>query len=94
MADKYPWVATISYHSMGNIIYWDTQISKVKDGSMSLAQSISNVTGYRMDGSDGKGGYKDWMQAKDNPVPGVTIEVGSVSCPLPVTQYDAVWQQN
>ncbi len=94
MADKYAWAATISYHSMGNIIYWDTQISKVKEASLSLAQSISAVTGYRMDGSDGKGGYKDWMQSKDNPVPGITIEVGSVSCPLPVSQFDGVWQQN
>lgn len=94
MADKYVWAATISYHSMGNIIYWDTQISKVKDASLSLAQSISSVTGYRLDGSDGKGGFKDWMQAKDNPIPGITIEVGSVSCPLPVSQYEAIWQQN
>lgn len=94
MADKYSWTATISYHSMGNIIYWDTQISKVKDASMSLAQRISGVTGYRMDESDGKGGYKDWMQSKDSPVPGITIEVGSVSCPLPVSQYDEVWKQN
>lgn len=94
MADKYSWTTTVSYHSMGNIIYWDTQISKVKDASMSLAQRISGVTGYRMDESDGKGGYKDWMQSKDSPVPGITIEVGSVSCPLPVSQYDEVWKQN
>ncbi len=94
MADKYAWVATISYHSMGNIIYWDTQISRVKEASLSLAQSISAVTGYRTDGSDGKGGFKDWMQSKDNPVPGITIEVGSVSCPLPLSQFDGAWQQN
>lgn len=94
LADKYPWAATISYHSMGNIIYWDTQISKVKEASLSLAQSISAVTGYKTDGSDGKGGFKDWMQSKDNPVPGITIEVGSVSCPLPISQYEGAWQQN
>jgi len=94
MADRYPWAATISYHSMGNIIYWDTQTSKVKEASLSLAQSISGVTGYKLDGSDGKGGYKDWMQSKENPVPGITIEVGSVSCPLPLSEYAAVWQQN
>lgn len=94
MADKYPWAATISYHSMGNIIYWDTKISRVKDASLSLAQSVSGVTGYKLDGSDGKGGYKDWMQSKDNPVPGITIEVGSVSCPLPLSEYTAAWQQN
>ena len=52
------------------------------------------MTGYRTDGSDGKGGFKDWMQSKDNPVPGITIEVGSVSCPLPLSQFDGAWQQN
>lgn len=94
MADKYPWAATISYHSMGNIIYWDTKTSRVKDASKALADSLGTVTGYKLDGSDGKGGYKDWMQSKDNPVAGVTIEVGSVACPLPLSEFDKVWKQN
>lgn len=94
LADRYPWAATISYHSMGNIIYWDTKISKVKESSKALADSIGAVTGYKLDGSDGKGGYKDWMQSKNNPVPGVTIEVGSVVCPLPLSEFDKVWRQN
>ena len=42
----------------------------------------------------GEGGYKDWMQSKANPVPAVTLEVGSVRCPLPLSQYEAIWQQN
>jgi g-D-glutamyl-meso-diaminopimelate peptidase len=94
VADKYPWVATISYHSMGNIIYWNAQANRVKDASLNLAQSVAQVTGYRLDGSEGKGGYKDWMQSRDNPVPGITIEVGSVSCPLPLSEFESVWQRN
>ena len=94
MADKYPWAATISYHSMGNIIYWDTNTSRVKAASKALADSLGTVTGYKLDGSDGKGGYKDWMQSKDNPVAGVTIEVGSVACPLPLSEFDKIWKQN
>ena len=34
------------------------------------------------------------MQSKDNPVAGVTIEVGSVACPLPLSEFDKVWKQN
>ncbi len=94
MADRYPWAAAISYHSMGNIIYWDANTSRAKDTSKALADTISTVTGYKLDGSDGRGGFKDWMQSKENPVPSVTIEVGSVACPMPVSEYQAVWKQN
>lgn len=94
MADRYPWSATISYHSMGNIIYWDTSINKARDASLALARTVSSVTGYPLDGSDGRGGFKDWMQSKENPVPGITIEVGSVTCPMPVSEYWPVWSRN
>lgn len=94
IADTYPWACTISYHAMGNTIYWDSLSSRTKEASVSLAQSLSAVTGYPLDESPGKGGYKDWMQSKENPVPGVTLEVGSAPCPLPLSQYEAIWQQN
>lgn len=94
LADRYPWAATISYHSMGNLIYWDANTSRAKESSLALAQSIADVTGYRLDGSDGRGGFKDWMQSKENPVPGVTIEVGSVECPMPLSEYEPVWDRN
>ena len=94
IAEKYPWVCTISYHSMGNLIYWDSQYNQTREASKTLAQRISSVTGYPVNGSLGKGGYKDWMQSKANPVPAVTLEVGSVRCPLPLSQYEAIWQQN
>ncbi len=94
LSDKNSWAATISYHSMGNVIYWDTRDSKVKEASKVLAERIMAVTGYKIDGSDGVGGYKDWMQSRDNAVPGITIEVGSVACPLPISEWEPVWQQN
>lgn len=95
LGNAYPWTATISYHSMGNILYWDVEGNRVREASQALALQISQVTGYPLNGSLGKGGFKDWMQSRqENPVPGVTIEVGSVACPLPLEEFDAVWQQN
>lgn len=80
---------------MGNILYWDAEGNQVREASQALARQISQVTGYPLNGSLGKGGFKDWMQSRqENPVPGVTIEVGSVACPLPLEEFDAVWQQN
>lgn len=94
IADKYPWAITISYHSQGEVIYWTSSSNGAKMASNTLAESISVMTGYRMDSSDGKGGFKDWMQSKGNPVPGVTLEVGRTPCPVPFGEYGAVWKQN
>ncbi len=94
LVSQYPFVANISYHSMGNVIYWNTNLSRVPTESKELADSISTVTGYKLDGSDGKGGFKDWMVDKSGAVPGITIEVGSVACPMPVSEFTNVWKQN
>ena len=88
------WALTISYHSMGNLIYWDYARNKVKETSKALADLMASKTGYRLGGSSGHGGFKDWVQIKDSPIPSVTIEVGSVTCPMPVSEFPAVWQHN
>ena len=91
----YPWAAVLHYHSMGNVIYWDIRGNKVQAESRELAQLMSNVTGgYRVLPSTGGGGYKDWIQLSERPVPSVTLETGSVSCPIPVTYYNGIWTQN
>lgn len=88
------WAATVSYHSMGNIIYWDYQGNKVQPQSKALADLVSAKTGYRLAGSSGNGGFKDWVQINDSPIPSLTLEVGSVSCPMPVSEFTNVWNQN
>lgn len=94
IADSYPWAITLSYHSQGEVIYWTTSSNGAKMASNTLAESISVMTGYRMDSSDGKGGFKDWMQSRNNPVPGVTLEVGNKPCPVPFSEYGRAWKQN
>ena len=94
LAASRKWSATVSYHSMGNIIYWDYQGNRVTEQSRELTSLIQASTGYRPAGSSGNGGFKDWTQIKDDPIPGVTIETGSVACPLPVSQYVDIWSRN
>lgn len=94
LSDQYPWAITISYHSQGEVIYWTTSENGAKMASNTLADSIAVMTGYRLDNSDGKGGFKDWMQSKNEAVPGVTIEVGRTPCPVPFGEWPTVWQQN
>ena len=81
LADQYPFAITVSYHSQGEVIYWTTSSNGAEMASNTLAEAVSVMTGYRMDSSDGKGGFKDWMQSRSNAVPGVTLEVGRTPCP-------------
>ncbi len=91
----YPWKAVINYHSMGNVIYWDILGNKVQGPSLELAQLMSAVTGgYQILPSEGGGGYKDWIQLCENPVPSVTLETGSVTCPIPLSGYGEIWSRN
>lgn len=92
---QYPWKAVIHYHSMGDVIYWDILGNKVQAESSELAQLMSNVTGgYRILPSEGGGGYKDWIQLSSKPVPSVTLETGKIACPMPLSEYAAIWNQN
>lgn len=88
------WAATISYHSMGEVIYWDYEGNQQYQASKELVDLVAAQTGYRPAGSSGHGGYKDWTQIKENPIPGLTIETGNVACPLPLSQYERIWHQN
>lgn len=91
----YSWKAVLHYHSMGNVLYWDIPGNKVQGTSQELANLISAATGgYRLLPSNGGGGYKDWIQLHQNPVPSVTIETGAVACPIPVSEYPQIWDAN
>lgn len=88
------WSAVISYHAQGEIIYWDSGDSGARMASKTLVESLKAMTGYSLDNSLGKGGYKDWMQSKSDSCPSVTIEVGHTPCPVPVNEFPAIWKQN
>ena len=89
------WAAVLNYHSMGNVIYWDIEGNQVNAKSQHLAQLMSAATGgYQMLYSGGGGGFKDWLQLKDNPVPSITVETGKVDCPMPLSEFESVWAQN
>ena len=94
LSGQHSWAATVSYHSMGNIIYWDTDGNQASDSSYALAQAVSQDTGYRLDPSKGKGGFKDFLQTNGQTAPSVTVETGSLACPMPVSEFESVWNQN
>ena len=101
LVNKYNFIYTVSYHSSGNLIYWDYKDSLVKKESSELADIISSITGYKKEKSDSEysevvpGGFKDWASSKFNdPIPSVTIEVGLGECPLKNSEFKYIWNAN
>lgn len=101
LVNKYNFISTVSYHSSGNLIYWDYKDSLVKNECSKLADLVSSVTGYTKEKSDSEysevtpGGFKDWATSKpNNPIPSVTIEVGLGKCPLKNSEFKYIWNAN
>ncbi|MBR7122692.1 MAG: D-alanyl-D-alanine carboxypeptidase family protein [Oscillospiraceae bacterium] len=77
--------ATISLHSQGSVLYYNYgKKQPVNDLSRSLALAVQKEIGYTMVKDDGTtgAGYKDWVMDELG-IPSLTIETGSIGCPLP-----------
>lgn len=85
----------MTYHAQGNVIYY-----KYLDYNPPKAQSIgielSNLSGYALEETptvSGYAGYKDWFIFEFNR-PAYTIEVGSGKNPLPIEDFDGIYERN
>ncbi len=95
MVDRYSPDITINYHSMGNVLYWDLYDSKYSNRNAELLETIRQMTGYSvMAASESDGGFLDWIMSRDVPSYSVTIETGSIACPMPDTEYVNIWVSN
>lgn len=88
----------LSYHSMGNIIYWDYgQTGKLRTECKKLVNLVREQTSYRLVTQSYKtisyGGYSDWVVRKLG-IPAVTIETGLLYAPVSHSQFDKIWKQN
>lgn len=85
----------IAYHSQGEVIYW--QFSNLTPPeSLPIGRQFSNVSGYALAETSGitsYSGYKDWF-IQDFRRPGYTIEVGRGRNPLPISQFDEIYNDN
>jgi len=86
---------TLSYHSQGEVIYWKFLDIEPPE-ARGIGQSFARVSGYLLEDTpyaSGFAGYKDWFILKYNR-PGYTIEVGSGTNPLPISQFAEIYEQN
>nr|WP_207719352.1 M14 family metallopeptidase [Clostridium sp. cel8] len=85
----------LAYHSQGEVIYWQYS-DLTPTESRSIAEKFAKVSGYKLSETTGitsYSGYKDWF-IQDFEKPGFTIEVGNGKNPLPISQFDSIYNDN
>ena len=86
---------TLAYHSQGEVIYWK-YLDMEPPGARAIGERFAEVSGYALDDTpyaSGFAGYKDWFILRWNR-PGYTVEVGSGANPLPLSQFDEIYEAN
>ncbi len=84
----------ISYHSYGDLVYWQYgQDEPMWTINSNLATHISNLTGCSLGGYSNEAGFSNWC-VLEKQIPSVTVETGTVPCPLPIDQFSYIWEQN
>ncbi|MBE5926581.1 MAG: hypothetical protein E7270_06420 [Lachnospiraceae bacterium] len=95
IVNKYNFDFIISYHSMGNLVYWDIgQSGEIYTETYKLARKISKITGYPLgEQSEPEGLSYNWTILDKN-IPEIIIENGYGVCPLPESEYKKTWKKN
>ncbi len=85
----------LAYHTQGREIYWQFEDIQVP-GARELGERFAQVSGYTLTEvayASSFAGYKDWF-IKNFRRPGYTIEAGSGTNPLPLSQFDEIYRDN
>ena len=85
----------LAYHTQGQVIYWRYSDYEPPN-SRPIAEAFSYSSGYTVEETpfaSAFAGYKDWfIESFDRP--GYTIEAGKGTNPLPITEFDRIYEQN
>ena len=85
----------LAYHTQGQEIYWNFQNINPSQG-FEIGTRFSQVSGYQLAEvpfNSSFAGYKDWFIQTYNR-PGYTIEAGIGENPLPISQFNEIYQDN
>ena len=85
----------LAYHTQGEVIYWKYLNYNPKN-ALEIGEYFSKVSGYALEETPTESayaGYKDWFIMTYNR-PGYTIETGMGESPLPLSQFDRIYQDN
>lgn len=92
---KHQFALTLSYHTQGKVIYWK-YLNYLPKNSYTIGRALEEASGYALSltpAESSYAGYKDWfIQAFNRP--GYTIEAGIGENPLPLEQFDEIYEDN
>lgn len=87
--------AVICIHSQGEVLYWNCgQESELAIRTRAFTRAISELNGYRVVlEQNNDASFSDWCALKKGLI-AVTVETGVDNCPLPISQFPTIWEQN
>lgn len=82
----------IAFHTQGEVMYWGFE-NQEPQKSVVIVNEFSRVSSYEpVKTIESYAGYKDWF-IQDFRRPGFTIELGHGVNPLPISQFDEIYQK-
>ena len=92
LTKKRDFARVLAFHTQGEVIFWGFENLQPPENEV-LAQEFGRVSGYEpVETVDSYAGYKDWF-IQDWRRPGFTIELGLGKNPLPITQFDEIYEE-
>ncbi|MEH7375568.1 M14 family metallopeptidase [Neobacillus drentensis] len=90
---KRDFVRVLAFHTQGEVIYWGFENLEPTE-SEDIVKEFSRVSGYEpIKTIESYAGCKDWF-IQDWKRPGFTIELGRGINPLPLSQFDEIYQKS
>ena len=84
--------SVLAFHTQGEVIYWGFENLEPPESEAMVAE-FSRVSGYEpVQTIDSYAGYKDWF-IQDWRRPGFTVELGTGTNPLPLSQFDEIYEE-
>ena len=82
----------LAFHTQGEVIYWGFENLEPPETEV-LVNEFSRVSGYEpVQTIESYAGYKDWF-IQDWRRPGFTVELGVGENPLPLSQFDEIYEK-
>ena len=85
----------LTFHSQGEVIFWKF-LDYNPPLALEIGQEFEALSGYLLQDTpyaSSFAGFKDWFIQTYN-LPGYTIEVGVGTNPLPISQFDTIYEDN
>jgi g-D-glutamyl-meso-diaminopimelate peptidase len=92
MTRRRDFARVLAFHTQGEVIYWGFENLEPPE-SEAMVNEFARVSGYQpVKTIESYAGYKDWF-IQDWRRPGFTVELGFGINPLPLSQFDEIYEE-